>query len=446
MKNSKNKLYVKILMTLILNNMVTTYALLTLDTSMHKIYRTISEAEKNKHIRSAKFTHRIKGHPYQISYYTITSSGIRYLRDHNKFDYPWLDVFQQDISHLSIRGRNCGNEVIERFLRVSTSAVIAYSAGAKTSPVFLAAPSGQKYVAEEIKNNDAVEKTDCDIDNLNEKTTLAQLVTYAFTQGKHQDPNSNEKIKEIIAAKSMVYFNSSEMKTTLSSTDTIIKSKDPSFARYTGVLANHLKSVLVYMSSSAGIKWPSRIVKKEIAAFTRFNSLYIGYNRVVMSVDCRALILVTNARVFENIIKDSFQLRSKRDVLGAPFSHLYVIPVTSDGVAQINWLMSKADDNDLNKHTITQATKSGLYKTNNSNCCNWCPLISNAGEFIFIGVILDIMQLKTFIRLKNSNPNYKYGILCWSWQSDYYKRIFDDVTIYNIEQFEVCGGDIPVEM
>ncbi len=128
----------KILITLATKSLVTKKSLLLLADTERTGYRALKKLESNNLIKEHKLEYKKLSRKYLTDYYTITWLGIKHLREQNIPEEPWIKYLPDDVTRLSIMGGRTGitRVLIDRYLRITTAAVICEEATGNRTIVF----------------------------------------------------------------------------------------------------------------------------------------------------------------------------------------------------------------------------------------------------------------------------------------------------------------------
>ena len=132
--------YESILYQLLVFNYATKKSLLLLNFSKDAIYRAVERGLEERTISDGRMTYNIKGvsRKHQLTYLTITTIGIEYLKQKCSHKIQWLsNLSVEDSERVQIKGTRFSTNYAERFLRSTVSMQMAVEAGISGKMMFI---------------------------------------------------------------------------------------------------------------------------------------------------------------------------------------------------------------------------------------------------------------------------------------------------------------------
>ena len=434
-----------ILYLLMTQSMASRASLVSLSSSKVPAYTSIKKALNLKYIKQCSMSYKLKGEKHTIKYITITLKGINYLRTKLGDDIPWLQFLDPTVTRLSVRGEKTKTTRVERFVRMASMAVMFAGIGVEVNHTFLV------FEKEDAQDEDDARWWETDIDEVSGSyeveceafgeanpvgdetqrtkcSTLAALVSdalraYETAQGQKQ--NRTNKLESELR-----FHDSVIMKRNLRNVEDGTETLDYIFGRYVGMIESCFKSVLIYAEFSDGMSWSSRVTDREVSAYKKCNRLHSNYKHIRYD-DLRAGICINNPKAFADIYYDKKKRRGEEDHFGRPYTHFYIIPATYEGLHSFRAMMSE-DDMASRQSLIDDAVESGLFTHNSEFDSDLFPLKNTNGTLFMLGNVMDIVQIQ---RLESISKKFDldFGILCYPWQMDYYKRVFPKTKYMTME-------------
>lgn len=438
-------IYEKVLYLALTKNLITNPALLLISKSSQSVYRVIRTAIENGHLKKQTDDFSENKCKFVLTYYYITSSGIKYLIENASDKILWLKFFTPFFSRFKTKGKYSSKRKLEKFLHTTTAAIMCEEIGARSSSYFLTTDTLSFFNTKSSKDwavNEEIEseggwfgtghEVEATIDERNLKgLTLAEMVYEAIEKYKHTTSSTqNGIIKENYNLK---FVNSTEIKNSLArDSGNYSMAYDFIRCRYTGFLQSRYKSLAIYVGSPAGLSWQRKFFKKEVSSHSLYSNK-VSENSLVKYNDNRAVLLVTNAKMFADIYLDKNEKRAPNEKLGEGFTHFFAVPINENGKKLLSHLIEQNADTQK-ENIIREAIESNFYQANTEYDEELFPLKNKTGTLIFLGVEMDIIQMLRLGVVMTKFPQNKYGILCFPWQTDYYKRIFPIAKRFTLEE------------
>jgi len=432
----------RILCSLLLHGMVTRTSLLILNESKGPVYQEISKALNKKMIKQRIVKTKIKGNYVQVAYYTITRKGIQRIKDGMEAKMPWLSYINTNVERIIIRGHGVKAARVERFVRISSVAMMMRGIGADTETTYInSAPSE----AEQVESDrwwetdydllsDEENETSILVDTMDEGRVmpLSELVLTAINKYQLYQGQNNNGMKE--TNYNMTFHNAIQIKTKLTGGRSDLQASDFTFGRYSGLLESRYKSVLLYIQTSIGVVWSKKVAEREMAAMKNYGRFYT-INKNIKYDDVRAGIFISNPKSLSDIFFGSKGRNDKEGVdnanaiSGKPFTHFYVIPITYEALKLFKYNMETSDC-ELQKFIINKSVDGGLCVLGETLDNVLFPLTNESGANIAIGTIMDLNQMRILDGIMSRFREHKFGLMCYGWQVEYYRRIYDEKIEY----------------
>lgn len=379
-------------------------------------YRALNKAIENGHLKELTLIQKLGGRKRTIKYYSITRDGVEYLAvNHRTFppQYAWTKYLEPPEERMKTKLQPLNANRMARFLAVSGTNFLMAVSGVQTEQVFTSAA-----ITEENLNVAAPMPRE------NSHRNIEQIVTEA-KQKARAEYGGNAKTDP-----GVVFHNSFEIKQVLAQGSG--RYSDFRGGRYTGILESETRSVLVYVGSKGGMAWSTVATKPEFSAlhtysakFSRYRNLPAGENHGVMFVD--------NARLFAALYLDE-KAKRRSEAFAEGFNSLFIFPISRIGNDSLLEYMD-ADDRRFEAAFISEAVASGIYELNHEGYTSLFPLRNQQGIPMAIGVFLDAVKLNRMRKIYGKT-NVPYGIICYGWQIDFYRRVAPEAVYMTIDREE----------
>lgn len=397
--------------------------------------RALKSAQKNGFITKSKITERVRYRDSQDEFYQITGDGLRYLaekREKLPEDMQWIGSFYQGLkSYGWLREKSLrGTPQMSRFLSIINATVFCAAAGCR-APLVL--PVSQQLQSGEIE----IDATDDDFlfltreeenkvgGGVDERTTLAEelLKFVNAKEGMEQNPNGILMNRN----SDVVFTDVFEMKRRLH--EELGRHGHYSGGRFTGIVESPLKSVLVYEGKREGMNWAKWITDLDLRTYRTY------VNRISRGTSYRpgretGVMLVRNAKMFADLVLNKYGKKQKNEKFGKGFSSFVFFPISEAGAKHFSEYLRL----DLSKHyekVITDAIESEMFKRNEATYQRYFPLATQDGIRLMIGTFLDGVKIQKILEIQTVDP-FPFGIICFAWQQDYFRRIFPDTFFFII--------------
>lgn len=473
-------LYEKILYELITKNVLEWHAVKALCAVGSNPHRQIKRLLDAGYIREKSYLTRSGRHKKLVKYYYLTPAGYRHAREVLCDSVPWCKCLKA-VFDVRVIGRSYKTSLVaERYVKVTTSAVMAELAGAAENTVFISNYLEDKLDVEtdsRIESEDTVtggpvdvrydsDSFDTDIPedvleyyaglhldlrdahlNMNAENsivlpkslTLAELVSGArasyYHCGKHY--SSDIRFVDALRIKGRII----EI-----ATNKNITAPDLRGGRYTGMIGSSSRVAMVYYATRLSpVKWKRMFKKRETLAYSSGRQLFFKEHAHNSRAD--AVLLVTDEHALSAsydpppVSRGAGKNERPGDVLkyGEGFNRFWVIPVSQRGAIELQTIMTTNCDD--HKCVCEMLIDDGAHTYNTGPLAGSFPLIDLVdGVYTAVVLHLDILWLEHLNATIQRFSQYDYEILCPAWQIPYVKVIVrEKCTITAIKDDMVPG-------
>lgn len=434
------KAYECVLLTLITKHYVSLPALLTLPYSSQSLYRAVSQAKANKHIKQTTMAYKSNGHSYIIKYYTITKSGFNYFLKTKPQEVVWCDYLPQEVTRLRVAAVAPSAKNIERYLRRTTAALFAESLSCPTSILFLSQRNGDDDEAETCEAADS-DPAFADVFFFDEGheapqngcngdygDLLSEIIKNAISRCADESDNGPSS-NETNAVSEFYYRDINEIRQQLGAK---VKSDNGQYdtlgCRITGILESSNESLALYVGSSSGMPWRKWLADKEQSVHAAYANRISPFGPLLLG-DNQAAVIVANVKVFDSIYNDSLGRRKReKEILGNGYSNFYVIPLDASGKSCLMDLMNYGAE-EYEQLLISEAVNSSCFVRNNEVSASLFPLASvDDKKLVMLGTLIDIIKLQRLQSMLKAFPELRFSILCFEWEVPYYQKVIPDAS------------------
>ena len=400
---------------------------------------TLRRAVENGHLRiNEDRPVRRNNHQLTEKTLTITRSGIRYLtgvyetdRKRNETDGSgWIRNISPDwIKKASVYGRQLADSEVKRVAEMGEAGLMCKLAGMSVSPVpnFWIAGDGtcsengegeRRYSYIEILKRAKGE------DGKKQRDFLMSL----NRSNSRELPDGFMRFLNIRDIKNGFLLNGS-------------RSHDYDRCTAAGIADSGRRVLMLYCHHDIGFKWErwSKEVDLKIlgACISRFSILSNGLDPDMSKC---AAVFVKNAQEFKRIYLDTDGVRRwtekegedfRRDSLGDGLGHLYAIPKNRCGVDMLAKLMEYTDA-EVSEYYVRRLAD--LPETERDDRYPEVFPVSYRSVPFSVGVFMDIKGMKRMELLKARRAVDSFGIFCLDWQIPYYRCIFPESEIIDVEK------------
>lgn len=394
--------YLIFLCLLMLNRVLDSKSITLFFGSMDKATYYRQKALADGHVRKQTiYTDGEKRAPLTV--FCLTQSGFEYICAHDRC----LDeLFEPDSAPFPYPLHNrmeMKKDKKLRLVRRSTALVLAHKAGSAIPP-----ENYTTLIRDIAQDSETYSLTEFIRDNL-----TTEIYKYLNPYEYHAQ------------ASEIVFHTDLCMKVAAGGINHAANIQDYMSGRYSGIVDSKKKSVLLYTAPPAGgLSWTKWRVDKEELCYRIWVKLHQQENlaEIRRSGSCAALIFDTPKQFYNLYYNTDKTPTSKHYSFGDPFAHFYILPATQDGARQLNWLMTM-NDADVNRKLIRKAISGGKFSRNTEFLVGLFPLVSQDRVYTALGFHLDAKIMRTIEQKARENPDQKFNVLCFDWQTAYYKII-----------------------
>ena len=165
--------------------------------------------------------------------------------------------------------------------------------------------------------------------------------------------------------------------------------------------------------------WSKKATMPETRAHHAYDT-HLSQYRTLRGGENHGVMFVENPKMFADLMLDKANKRK-----GEPFANCFdsflVFPVSYVGTSQfITYMVT--DIEEFEAALTREAVASGIYQNNTKYFPELFPLLTDNNIPIAIGVYIDTTKLNRIEQIIKKS-NHPYGILCYPWQVDYYRRV-----------------------
>lgn len=383
--------------------------------SNYGINKQLKMALSKGYIELLQYTFREGRRKKTIDIFRLTKIGFQHLCENMCVEIPWVDRIMV-YDRVRMAGPSHAIKTIaERYIKISTAAVMADLVGAAETVTYLKAEQPGKGTGTPL---------------MSELVERALDDYYCGRERTH----------------GITFLSSTQMKSAIIDNARKNKVSEPDIrgGRYAGILDGPAMTALVYTSRGLDpLIWDKRFCQREMVAFRVARSLY--YNYSFINSDTHGIMM---AHDFEGFVRayrgpKSTTKGKKEYRLGKQFSHFWVVPVDRSGVHELHWLLT-ADIEKEEKMVIDQLQEDELesYRDNVDLWASTFPLLKNPfyeyEEDIYVAVCLhvDVVRMHHIRDSIRRHPGHQHGIICREWQKPYFEEVLGDVAeIETVEDY-----------
>ena len=475
----------KILYHLATKQFVPKVSLISLNKTFPQVYRGIKRGIEKGFIVERTITIVSNKKRYKEDYLYITASGLRYLSSLDYDELDWLNAVGKNVDFSSLIGKEgIHTQMMRRYLNIVSGAIAAEQAGAIVRPMFYNSISIEGIIAhykdEPIQIEMDIEES-YDEEYGDELTLTEDDIAlferdwddYISSAGddhrsfvvKSKDENNilpvivgsaygrycKDKESKFSSGEDPCFYNCVDIKLMVTN---LINSRgngkrkwkdlsriesewtnkkvseiarDIQNGKFVGLIDTKINSYLMYSVIRGEIDWTEsdiRVAKSVLYSFiknySKNQSQDIGIHR--------AILTVPSAKVFSDI----FYGKSKK-VVGEGFTEFIVVPISNDGTNYLREFINNNGFIDIEKRLIETAISSEAFYPNKKTVNpKVFPLLDSEGIPMMIGIRFDLVKLEKVRRLMERYSDQEYGVICFEWQVDYYKKFSDTIKIVSV--------------
>ena len=386
----------KVLMACMYEGFLLPYSLKTITDNENFMSRTIQELTEKKLLTDRKITVKYKYTKYPINYKAITPKGVQYLIDNCSKVYPWLTYLPNPVPKFSLTQTN-DVEQMYRLLKNVSATIMFQNFNIKTAIINTECKSSAKNIF------------------------FKEMVFEAMSQYKKDNGITDNYSEEGAYYRSKdisKYFHVSKE-----------EGQQYKFSQHIGILTLRSNSYFIYHAIQQGLKINIHLMKRIKQSAGRF----IEENNINSLPDIeKGIILCKNAAEFSKTfnrnygpVSDWINNTNKR--LSRAFKTLYAVPINRNGVYMLDDILYFDDK-------LHEKAKEKLIEFNpnfKEGIGTITELTLNSSE-AYIGIDMDMVKLQYFYHEVTDNPNKRYTIICYKWQEEFYRKLFDNQVDYYI--------------
>lgn len=473
-------LYEKILYELITKNVLEWHAIRALCAVGSNPYRQIKRLLDAGYIREKSYLTRSGRHKKLVKYYYLTPAGYRHAKEVLCDSVPWCKCLKA-VSDVRVIGRSYKTSLVaERYVKVTTSAVMAELAGAAEKTVFISNYLEDKSAAEtdarkEPESAATSNLVDVGYDSDSSDTDIPEDVLEYYA-GLHLDlrdahlnmnaennfalPKSLTLAELVSGARASYYHCGKHYCSDLRFVDALtikgriietatsknVTAPDLRGGRYTGIIGSPFRVAMVYYATKLGpIKWKRIFKKRETLAYSSGRQLF--FKDYTQNSRPNAVLLVTDEHALSAsydpppVRRATGKKESLSDSLkyGEGFNNFWVIPVSQKGAMELQTIMTTNCED--HKRVCEMLVDDGEFAYNPGALSGTFPLVDLFDDaYTEVVLHLDILWLEHLNATIQRFPQYDYQILCPAWQIPYVKVIVrEKCTITAIKDDMVPG-------
>lgn len=412
---------------------------------------TLRELQERGYATTIKiqFTAGAKSRKYSRTCFAITQKGIDFLRARGYDTSLLFDDYAPESSYAP-RKKASPPKTAARLLKETTANIFFTQHGAITLPVVaairtstqpkpiaLASPftddgwyDSGAYIEDDFFDDEDIINSPDNTTPSPDRTTPAQRTSCRPTipnliRSQQQKENTAWGTQEI--PENSIFF--SARSTMRKSSRYAQEYRELSMSECSGVAATNKKAMLVYTASTDGMPWTpySSVADTTITKAFMFNHHIPKHH---MGDKASGILLVSSPSVLSTLFFNRCK-RKMRTRFGAGLNALYVIPISQDGMAQVNYIMQDDLVQSKRNFVATACTSNKFTANGEPRSKSEYPLIETAsGALCAYGIDMDYNQLARWYATATSeaeNPKaLPRKIICHDFQIPYYKAILGD--------------------
>lgn len=394
----KNKVRFKLLMALLNEGYAYDNVLRTLDDKTAFINKCISEMIEGGYIKTGKrsVTRRYKGKKKDIdfSYKIITRKGVQWLIDNYAEEHTWLKYLPDPMPKFCVN-KHLANNAVYCMIKSITASIMFANVGVRTFN----------------KVNDAYTEE------------LRDIVSKAKEQYRRENGIRTADLHKGEDGWPLIYFHNKDIKKYISKEE---KTEEQyAFFENHGLLINHSKSYLVYVTKVGGILFRKGEVERIISAMKDFIAKKSFTDEPYGPLG-RCIVFCKNEKEFAELFFRNYKANKRNGGrMSDSFGSIHVRPVLRKSMTMLSLVLENVYGYDsdaivrLRNTDVNFSTDkfqvSGLYRDT------------------LIGIDMDLVKIASFFELMEKVQNRNYKVVCYKWQESYYRRIMPE----NIEYYIV---------
>lgn len=372
-------------------------------TGKSAMYEALDRAARKGLIREKRIVKKTAARKQKTTYaYSLTEKGYAFFFENLRGKVPWGEYFSASKAAVE---KNFSSSALslDRYLAICTASELCELAGAEPHTLFYTPLATGRYSSVE---------TNAD--------PLPKIATEAEKVFKESQTNG--------AGEEFIFVDSVSIKRAL-----ITNAKTHGLAvpdvrggRFTGMVGNSGGAIMLYNASNISpLDCTDAFEKRERTA-------YMLALRIVFRVlDCnmfsavygRGALIVDGVEAFAKSFLSGYE---RRRPLGKSFAKFWAIPVSSEGVSELQALMNGTGDRER-EQVVARLFARGYTNTGRCYASSAFPFTSPSGKLSTVLLHLDagdIYKILTTIEHENGSGTYK--IICKGWMVPYIKSVVTD--------------------
>lgn len=442
------------------------------DTQARKL---IKRAMNAGHIEPYTVKEIVDYHERDIRAFHITPEGIRFLRqaipNPVREDVMWFHSFDANEENIYYRSRGVSKTNLIRFMNVAATSMFMAGMGASVLDAF-----PEEYdpwsdtvgVIDEVEEGSilddlsmtysmegsvplegdillsrerqrAATETNDAFEPLQGQTEKKHWLSYVVREAKCSYYGVNQfRNKPVLNADSNVAFiNSHAIKYALTKGNS--NEYEYRRDRMTGIVTSPLKSALVYFCSHGVLTWRRWNYLHEARSLYHYVMRYGPYPNVRDS-ERTGIVIVNSPKDMERMYRPYLKAYEEQlgtggntIELGTYMDSFLIVPLDRNGTRNC-WDYMTNDVDEIERDIVAAGYHSGLLP----GPVKWrtCfPMRHPDGSYVSVGIFMDIIRINQ-LQVFRHTEGKRFGIMCYQWQIEYYKRLFPDCYYLIIKSME----------
>lgn len=439
--------------------------------STTQAFTILRRAEEEQHIRPFIVTIKVNYRNRQIKAYRITRKGLDYLMTihppETQKEIGWITILQQDQKVTLRNERSLPGKSLARYLQVSMTSTFMASMGAAIREVYADEFDADGQQLGNVYQEDIVEASRyLELDELNlnlpqdlwekNENPLPFDVGLQELQSPHRKDESSDQpppeegrhLSSIVRNAKRTYFGPLQYRETpiLNADSKLIfydvhtvkrtlatNGADPyeyRRDRMTGIITSPMRSALVYASYQGTLTWRAWNYHHEARCLYNFVMRHTPYQNV--RDDLRlGVLLIGSPKDLEKIYRPYLQeYRSQfRDScrylrLGDQMDQFLVVPMDRNGQRNCSEFLT-SNLGKTQREIRETGLRGGMLPGPVDHRATFMWTHPKDGSYVFLGIFMDIIRINQLLQFQE-NSSHPFGILCHTWQVEYYQRLFPD--------------------
>ena len=394
---AKHKTHLEIMIIFCFLRIIESQALTLLCGDKDVRYRFLRQALDNGWVKENSIQKRERT-THSITLFSLTKKGLMYVCQSSSASLfmemadiaTSLSIFQKD---------EYGDDAKLRLAGVSTATVMALEGGASIPvEVFNRRYSFTRGEDDLLDSEDESSRPD----------TLREYFHRYLTEDKYVELGLFGADEYYNGSPRMCFFDSLFVKQALSGTNNPKDARDFYKGRFRGIIQSASQVLLVYTAPPFGMSWADWVVKPELSAIMRWQYRFASKS-IKTARKHSALLIAKNMQQLLNLYRDVDHIRKDAETIGGRFDHLYVLTLSTWGVATLCWLMGRSDE-DILDTCLSVITGLGLGEINNQPSCNILHYQTSDGREAMCGLLIDIKTTAELEHWARTHPEKDFVI------------------------------------